>query len=118
LAFRVLPCGHLAIHERTKARSAGIRNLEAMLGNWVSRLHHEIFLTGFEAGEEFVVRKGSTGYIETFLAPDSHGNFMPPSATQQLTIRDRLLQLPLPESALRLRSIDAAVVTSWATRSG
>jgi hypothetical protein len=93
-AFRVLPDQTLVPRERTEARSSGIRTLEATFGDWLSQLDRQIFLMGFEAGEEFVLRMGSTGYIESYLAPFRGGNSMPPAATQQPTERD--LPNPLP----------------------
>jgi hypothetical protein len=86
--FRVLPCGRLAPHERTEACSTGIRNLKATFGDWLPRFYRQIFLTGFEAGEQFVLRMGSRDYIESYLAPARGGNSMPSLATQQSTKRD------------------------------
>jgi hypothetical protein len=93
-AFRVLPDQSLVRHERTEARIAGIRTLRAKFGDWLPQLDLEIFLIGFEAGEELVLRMGSTGYIESFLTPARGGNSMPPPAVQQSTKRDQ--QSPLP----------------------
>jgi hypothetical protein len=82
-AFRVLPCGHLVRHERTEACSTGIKNLKATFGDWLPRLDRQIFLMGFEAGEEFVLRMSSKDYIESYLAPARGGNSMPALGTQQ-----------------------------------
>ena len=68
-AFRVLPDQSLVPHERTEARTAGIQTLKATFGDWLPQLDLQIFLMGFEAGEEFVLRMGSTGYSESFLSP-------------------------------------------------
>src|SRR5207248_629497 len=66
-AFRVLPDQSLVPNERTEARTAGMQAVRAKFGDWVPQMDLEIFLFGFEAGEEFVLRMGSTGYIESFL---------------------------------------------------
>ena len=93
-AFRVLRDQSLAPHERTEARIAGIRTLEATFGDWLPQLDRQIFLMGFEAGEEFVLRMGSTTYIESFLAPTGCGDSKLPLAIQQSAKRDRLVPLP------------------------
>lgn len=68
-AVRVLPDQSLLPHERTEARTSGIQTLRARIGAWAAPLDLQIFLVGFDAGEEFVLRMGSTGYIESFLTP-------------------------------------------------
>ena len=66
-AFLALPSGCLVPHEPTSARSAGIQTLEATFGDWLPQLDHQIFLMGSDAGEEFVLRTSSTGYIDAYL---------------------------------------------------
>jgi hypothetical protein len=96
-AFRVLHDQSLVPHERTEARTAGIQTLKARLGDWLPQLDLQIFLIGFEEGEDFVLRMGSTGYSESFLTPVKGGNSMPPLAVQQTTKCDPSNLLPSRE---------------------
>lgn len=96
-AFRVLQDQSLVRNERTEARTVGIETLRARFGDWVPQLDLEMFLAGFEAGEEFVLRMGSTGYTESFLTSIKGGNSMPPQAVQQSSKCDLLVPLPSRE---------------------
>jgi hypothetical protein len=93
-ALRVLPDQSLVPHERTEARALGIQALKANFGDWVPQMDLEIFLFGFQAGEQFVLRVGSEGYNESFLAPERGGNSMPPPEVQQWTKHDSSNPLP------------------------
>jgi hypothetical protein len=93
-AFGVLADRSLVPHERTEARTRGIQTLKATFRDWLPQLDRQIFLMGFDAGEQFVLRMGSENYTETFLAPIWSGNFMPPQVVQQTSKRDLLSQLP------------------------
>jgi len=93
-AFRVLPDQSLIPHERTDARSQGIQTLKARFGVGVCGLDLEIFLMGFDAGEEFVLRTHSENYIETFMTSPRGGNSMPLSTVRQSTTRDPSTPLP------------------------
>ncbi len=96
-AFRVLPDQSLVTHERTEARTSGIQTLRAKVGDWASPLDLQIFLMGFEAGEEFVLRMGSTNYSESFRSPPRDGNSMPPLGVRQSSTRDPSTLLPSQE---------------------
>jgi hypothetical protein len=96
-AFRVLADRSLVPHERTEARTRGIQTLKATFGDWLPQLDKQIFLMGFEAGEQFVLHMGSEGYTETFLSPLWNGNPMPLPTTQQCSKRDLSPQIQSPE---------------------
>ena len=52
-------------HELTEARIRGKQTLKATFGDWLPQLDKQIFLMGFEAGEQFVLHMGSENYTET-----------------------------------------------------
>lgn len=89
-AFRVLPDQSLVRNERTEARTCGMQAVRAKFGDWVPQMDLEIFLFGFEAGEEFVLRMGSTGYSESFLDPESACNSMSPRGVHQSTKQEAI----------------------------
>ena len=71
-ASRALPSGCLVPHERTEAGSSDIRTEEATFGDWLPQFDRQIFLMGFDAGADFVLRTSSTGYIDAYLGTTHH----------------------------------------------
>lgn len=69
LALERLPCGCLVQNERTNARHQSIRALVS-LRPWASTIDREIFLEGFDAGEQYALDRSSKS-IHTHLASAS-----------------------------------------------
>ena len=63
LVYQESPSGHLILNKRTKARVLSTQEIETDYP-WASSVEAEIFLRGFDAGEQFAVRPADTGQQE------------------------------------------------------